>query len=419
MREASTPDAGFAAAVRALLERPFLTRSDDIWPAIVANDTALVEYFEETCGWALTVDARRGHARLHKRRVEPDPTRSLRRDNGTPMRRGGYAMLALVAAELVSRPTTTVGDLADNLATAALADTTLPAFDPTVHAHRLAFVDALRWYVTNSFAQITAGDLDRYHGGTGDAVIAADPARFSELLATSTPPSRVPAGTTDDWVAALSAEPRYQLVEDGRGDSDAVNRHSRHQLGRALLDDPGVIIEDLDDNARRYLASGPGRARLRDATERAGFIYEESSDVIVAVDPSAEATDRTFGRSVDTITQVAIAILDEITPNRDSTDAVSVDTIEAFVDTLLGQDPDWAASYQKPGGAQLLAREALETLAAFTLTTPAPTTPAATFESDPGTAAATGTLAVRPTPLAGRFVTTVIDSRTGFTEETP
>lgn len=407
-------DEEFAWAARALLATPFITRGADVWPAIVARSAELGDYFEETCGWTLNVDARRGTARLYKRHRTPDPTRPLLRDNGTAMRRGGYAIVALVAAELVSRPATTVGDLADNLAAASLADTTLPAFDPTVHAHRLQFVDALRRFVAGGFAQITAGDLDRYRGGTGDAVIVADPARFSELLATATPPSRITATTTGEWVDALATEPRYQLVTEGRGDVDAVNRHARHQLGRRLLDDPCVDVESLDDEARRYLASISGRAVLRTAVERAGFILEEASDVLVAVDPTGEATDRTFGRTVDTVTQVAVAVLDDLKPNRDTVDPVPVATVEAFVADLLADDTEWAAAYQKPDGAHLLTREALDVLTAFDLVTIEPA-PAPPEDVDGG---ATPGLVVRPAPSAGRFVTTVIDSRTP-TEETP
>lgn len=439
----STADEEFAWAVRALLAQPFITRGADVWPAIVANSAELTDYFEDGCGWTLDVDARRGSARLLKRHREPDPTRPLRRENGTAMRRGGYAILLFVASELVSRPTTTVGDLADNLAAASLADTTLPAFDATVYAHRLLFVDALHWFVSYGFAQVTAGDLERYSGGTGDAVVVADAARFSELLATATPPSRVTASSTADWVTALTAEPRYQLVLDGRGDADAVNRFARHQLGRRLLDDPCMEVASLSEDQQRYLASIAGRGVVRAAVERAGFVLEEASDVLVAVDPTGEATDRSFGRTVDTVTQVAVAVLDEVKPNRDTVDAVPVEDVEAFVADLLADDLEWAAAYQKPGGARALARAALDVLVAFNLvtvdetadvadmTTPSAPDPAdpATHDPEPGGPDAgiaddvsvtreRAARLVRPAPSAARFVTNVIDNRS-LSKDTP
>lgn len=384
-------DTEFAVAVRALLDRPFLTRTDPVWPAVAAHGDELADYFEDACGWALRIDRRAGTARLAKRHRQPDPTRPLRKSNGRPMRRSGYGMLFLIAAELISRPMTTVGDLADNIAAATRADTTLPAFDPTVHSNRLGFVDALRWYVDAGFVDVTAGDLDRYSGGADDAVLTAEPARFAQLLATATPPSRLQADTTEEWIEALADEPRYQLVEDGRADVEAINRRARHMLGRALLDDPAVLLDDVDDDVRRYLMSGPGRARMRSAVERAGFVFEESRDVLVAVDPTGEASDASFGGNVDIITQVAVAVLDELLPNRDAVEPVAAVDVESFVEGLLAEDRQWAASYQ-PDGAATLASAALDVLAGFALVT----------RTDHH---------VAPTAAAGRFVTTIIDSR--------
>lgn len=385
-----------AAGVRALLDRPFLTRTDPAWPAVAGHADTLTRFFEDSCGWVLRVDRRAGTARLRKRHRQPDPTRPQRRDNGSPMRRDHYGLLFLIAAELITRPTSTVGDLADNVAVATQADTRLPGFSATVHANRLMFAELLGWFVTARFAAVTAGSLDRYSRGDGDAVIVADQSRLSQLLATDTPPSRITADTTDGWVEALSHEPRYQLVHDGRGDPDAVNRYARHQLGRAVLDDPVVAVDRLDEQAARYLGTITGRARLQHAAETAGFVLEESRDVLVAVDPTGEATDRAFGGTTDIVTQVAAAILDELCPNRDSADPVPYGNVEAFVAGLLAADPGWAVSYQTDSGPRALTAAALAVLEAFGLAR-------CTARDSTGT--------VSPLPAAGRYVTTIIDSR--------
>ena len=182
---------------------------------------------------------------------------------------------------------------------------------------------------------------------------------------------------------------------------------------------------------------------MRAAVERAGFVLEEASDVLVAVDPTGEATDRSFGRTVDTVTQVAVAVLDELKPNRDTVDAVPVEDVEAFVADLLADDLEWAAAYQKPGGARALARAALDVLVAFNLVTvddtadvPDMTTPSAPDPADPATndpdpggpvagiaddVSVTPERAarlVRPAPSAARFVTSVIDNRS-LSKDTP
>lgn len=410
-RARSDAEARFAAAAQALLMTPLLDRTHPAWPDIVVERRELRDWFEELCGWNLHVDARGGVARLYKRRT-PDPTRPLRRANNTPMRRDGYAILMLCAAELISRPTTTLGDLADNIAVASTSDSTLPSFDPTQQRDRHHFVDAVRWLADNGLITITAGNLDRFADGEGEAVISADPSRFALLLASTTPPSRIQASTTDEWIAALCEEPRYREAAHGEGDEEAVRRHARHQLGRALLDDPVLHPDRLAPHVQRYLSSGAGRDWVLTRVRRAGFRIEESSDSVVAVDPSGEATDRSFGRSVDTITQVAVVLLAELCPQRRPR-SLPVAELEATVDALLAEDPRWAAAYQKPDGAATLTQEALETLVAFGLVELHETEPPDDCEPAraPGGDVPGAAAVVTARPVAARFDLTVLDNR--------
>jgi uncharacterized protein (TIGR02678 family) len=388
-------DTSFADAVRAFLRRPLLDRSSPAWSAIVTNRTALIEYFEENCGWTLHVDTRLGLARLHKR-CAPDATRPLNRVGdkpNNPMRPDGYAVLMLTAAELVTRPVTTIGSLADNLAAASLTDPTLPPFDTGVATHRRQLVDAIAWFVSHNLLEVTAGNLDDYQERSGDAVLVADPTRFGRLLSSATPPSRLQAG--DDWIAALAHEPRYDSVAEGRADAEAENRYARHTIGRRLLDNPALLTADLDEIQARYLTQGGGFAALRRAVGRAGLDLEANSDCVVAVDETTESTDRTFGRSADTVTQVAVAIIDLLCPNRDGTTAPIEDVVD-LVAMLLAEDTGWAVAYQNDGGAQRLTDSALQLLAGFGL---------ARFDDD------NNPTGVTATPAAGRFVTTVNDCR--------
>jgi len=389
-------DTRFAEAARSLLRHPLQDRSDPAWADIVTNRAALVQYFEDTCGWNLHVDTRLGLARLHKR-VQPDATRPVLRHNDsrgdTPFRADGYAVLMMAAAELVTRPITSVGDLADNLAAAALADPLLPPFDSGVAAHRRQLVDAITWLLAHHLLEVTAGSLDAYQDRAGDAVLVADSARFGRLLSSSTPPSRLQSD--DDWVAALSHEPRYSAVEEGRSDAEVENRYARHTLARRLLDDPAVVTDDLDEIATRYLATGSGFGALKRAVSRAGLELEASSDCLVAVDSTEEATDRTFGRSADIVTQLAVAIVDRLCPNRDGTTA-SVRDVTAAVTELLAQDESWAVAYQREGGAEFLTDRSLQLLVGFKLAR-------LDDETQPTT--------VTATPVASRFVTTISDHR--------
>lgn len=392
----TTADASFAEAARSLLRQPLQDRSSPAWTSIVTNRTALIEYFEENCGWTLHIDTRIGLARLHKR-CTPDARRPLVRPNDsradTPMRADGYAVLLMTAAELVTRPITTVGSLADNLAAAALADPSLPPFDTGVAGHRRQLIDAIAWFVSNHLLEVTAGSLDDYQDRSGDAVLVADSTRFGRILSSATPPSRL--HPDDEWIEALGNEPRYSAITEGRADAEAENRYARHSIGRRLLDDPAVMTDDLDEIQVRYLTAGGGFAALRRAVAHAGLDLEANSDCLVAIDDTTESTDRTFGRNSDTVTQVAVAIIDQLCPNRGGTTA-SIGDVVAMVAALLADDTGWAVAYQGEGGAQRLTDRALQLLAGFGLTR---------FDDDSAPSEVTAT------PVASRFVTTVNDCR--------
>lgn len=393
MRATPDVDTRFTHATQALLANPFIDRSHDAWADVVVERDELRVYFDELCGWLLNVDVRAGFARLYKRR-RPDPTRPLLRVNDTAMTSEGYALLMVCAAELITRPTTSLSDLARNLEVAAIADSTLPSFDPTVHRHRLAFVDAVRWLEAASLVRITAGNVDGYADGESEAVIVADPLRFSQMLASSTPPSRIRATDTGGWIDALCDEPRYQESSSGQGADRAVRLHARHMLARELIDDPALHTTDHDGHVLRYLTSGEGRARLVEGARRAGYVVELSADCIVAVDTGRTTTDRVFGAS-DTVTQVAAALLAHLSPER-RPGSSTLDELEVITAQLLADDTKWAVTYQRRDGAVVLTAAALDVLIAFDLVT---------IVQDGGTT----TITTRPS--AGRYSVHITDNR--------
>lgn len=384
-----------ASAIRALLARPLLTRErdEDTFRQVVAHRTDLVDWFDQTCGWPLTVDVPGGTARLVKRRQDPDATRPARRPtDGRPFDRMRYVLAMTVCAELVTRPHTTIGDLADAVAVVTAGEQALPAFDAGDRRHRGAFVDVLRWLDDAGVLAVTAGDLDRFSGERHDAVLQADTKRLAGMLASATPPSRAAAATTEEWVAALTAEPRYGDVTSPDVASEQRNRWGRHQVVRALLDDPAVDLDDLDDAARAYLDTPTGRTVVADAVAAAGLTLERHADVLVAVDESRTATDATFGDGSAIVSQVAATLLDALVGDERRPRATSMAALTATVAGLLADDPGWARTYQDDGGARSLAAAAVDTLVAFGL---------ATRDGD----------RVAGRPAAARYAVTVTDAR--------
>ena len=147
MSAAGTEREWYAASIRALLADPLVLRSRDeeTFRAIAAERTPLAAWFEDNLGWQLCVDVRAGIARLHKRTAGPDARRGLRRSRSSkrPFDAFRYQLLTLACAQLLRRPHTTLGDLADAVTRIAAGDADLHAFDVARFSDRIAFVDAL------------------------------------------------------------------------------------------------------------------------------------------------------------------------------------------------------------------------------------------------------------------------------------
>lgn len=88
-------------AVRTLLGHPLVDAAADPdgFRNVVRHRVWLVDWFESSCGWPLTVDVGAGFARLVKRRPDPDPRRPFVRTRGAggPFDRRRYQLLCRVA----------------------------------------------------------------------------------------------------------------------------------------------------------------------------------------------------------------------------------------------------------------------------------------------------------------------------------
>ena len=417
-------DAERAEAIQHLLRRPLLDARahQDAYTLVARHGDWLIRWFDDTCGWALHVDAAAGFARLAKRQADPDPTRPLRRlrGSGAPFDRRRYQLLCLVAAELVSHPVTTVGLLARAVAAAG-------AFTPERHGDRVAFVDALLVLRSWRAVEVSSGEVEDYVGSEkANALLTADLARLQRLLAPATAPSRVdPAAPFEGALAALLAEPRY---DGAHLDASNPHRATRHRLARRLLDDPVLHLDECTDDERDYLASGAGRTWVRQRVAAAGLVLEERNDGLLAVDPAARSTDDTFPGPSGTVHQMALLLVDHLvtdapadarvdrfaptwehtpargvtpgatdlgaaptavgppeptsspaapTPGRPEPSPVATTgrrprtrsrtELVAAVAERLAAHPKWAKAYQEPGGAERLSDEAVALLAAFGL----------------------------------------------------
>jgi uncharacterized protein (TIGR02678 family) len=270
---------------------------------------------------------------------------------------------------LVRHPVTTVGLLAAAVRGSASLDTSR-------HAERAAFVDALRALIGWGVLHASSGDVDAFvESDRANAMLTAATARLHRLLVSPAAPSSLPPDVDCEGATAhLLVEPRYgSRPEDGdiEESDESRNRWARHRLGRRLLDDPAVHIEDLDPAEATYLGSLSGRRWARDRVEEAGLELEERSEGLVAVDPDAIATDAQFPAPVGNAHQLALLLADRLVTSDPNGARVLAQLTPAQlheeVDGVLTRFPAWARSQREEGGADRLGRAAADLLVSFGL----------------------------------------------------
>jgi len=361
-----------AAAVRSLLAAPLLDADidRDAFGLVVRHAEWLVAFFEDTSGWTLTVDAAAGFARLAKRPVAIDTSRTLCRTRGSagPFDRRRYQLLCLVCAELVRHPVTTIGLLSASVTAEARLDTSR-------HGERSAFVDALRALIAWGALRASGGEVDAFvDTERANAILTADTARLHRLLVSATAASALPAEmSVDDAIDRLAAEPRYgEAAGDPASASDELrNRWARHRLGRRLLDDPVTYGDELSDVENDYLASLSGRRWLRDRALQAGFELEERAEGFVAVDPHAVATDIRFPAPMGNAHQLALLLVDRLAPpgydGRRTLGRLRPPELRRELDAILARFPAWARGRRDAEGPDRLLHDAVDVLVAFGL----------------------------------------------------
>ena len=360
-----------ARAVRELLATPILNVDidPDRFGLVARHHEWLATWFETTCGWQLTVDIGAGFARLAKRSAHPDPTRPLRRLRGNKgsFDRRRFQLLCLVCAELVRRPVTTIGLLAQAIPPDA-------QFDTSRRVDRTAFVDALLALGQWGVVRATAGSVDAFvEDERGNAILTADTARLHRLLATPNAPSGLSdIVSLDEATEALLAEPRYgEAARDlGAVSDDQRLLWTRHSLARRVFDDPVTLLEDLSQAEQDYMAHPSGRRWLRDRVVEAGFELEERAEGVIAVDPDAIATDLQFPSPQGNTYQLALFLIDRLVTKGiggRTVGTLSTTALRHAVNEVLADHPGWARAYREEGGPALLLEEAVELLVSFGL----------------------------------------------------
>ena len=360
-----------ARGIRALLASPLLTARDrpDDFEVIRRRREPLIRWFDYFCGWALTMEARAGYARLAKvRRLERGRPALRRRSGAAPFDRRRYTLLCVAAAELLATPVTTIGLLADRVAQASAADPDLPGMDTASRAERMAFVDALRLLESMGAVEVLDGATESYVSSTEAKVLyRVDATLLMRLIAAPNGPSRLldPPAALTDRLDSLLHEARYAGANPD-DEPSAVQRNLglRHAVFRRLLDDPVVHRDELSPAEIDYLTSPTGRQLLRRAAEEAGLVLEERSEGWLLIDPDGIATDSRFPDDTSHPKVAALALLDRLNAEPAG---VTDEQLTVAADHLLRRHPRWAKAYQGEDGSRRLRDAALAVLEQFGL----------------------------------------------------
>ncbi|MGW6930703.1 TIGR02678 family protein [Lentzea sp. NPDC054927] len=319
-----------ARGVRMLLARPLLTavQDPDGFDLIRRRREPIVKWFDYYCGWRVHVEPRAGYARLFKTTQQPDRTRPM-------FDRRRYMLLCVVCAELLAAPTTTAEALAERTKQAIALDG-LPSFDPSRRSDRNAFADVVKFLEDHGIIEHNEPQL------------RADPMLITRLLAAPV------SASTVDTIADMTHETRYE------------NAHrslwQRHSTMRRLIDDPVVYKEDLTASQLAFLTSPSGRKIVQTGVGLAGCTLEERAEGFLVIDADAVATDTRFPDDDSNAKVVALLLLDRLAQGPARFEELVEETRE-----LLTKFRNWGKAYQSDGGADRLAAEGLELLAAFGL----------------------------------------------------
>jgi uncharacterized protein (TIGR02678 family) len=129
----------------------------------------------------------------------------------------------------------------------------------------------------------------------------------------------------------------------------------RHQLARRLLDDPVVYFDELEPEARDYLANqrGPLAARLGEATD---LHAEQRAEGVALVDAEGELSD-THLPAEGTLAHATLLVAQYLVDSQEFVAELDVAAYLRRAADTYGRY--WRKAEREPGAEVALAREAL------------------------------------------------------------
>lgn len=352
-------------ALRALLAAPFVDGADPAFALVRHHERELARTAADVFGYRLEVGSTA--ARLIGPPTPAGLTRPLRIRPGTvtgrarpvdawPALSDRAAVLLFLTLAALERggPQVAIADLAQAVRQAG-ADANPPiAVDFDARYERAAFADGLDLLVTWGVVDHTSGSHESFRHreqGEDEALLTVDRRRLALLLA--------------DPVRAAGAERPSDVLGEQRPYADSPEGAARarsHRLARRLVEDPVLLLDDLDEEDRAYFLSQ--RTRLESVVaELAGLTIERRAEGTAGIVADRDLTDLPFPTNA-TRKQLALLLCDTLATRA----ALGPEELRDAVRELLrrhrdhwGRDPDDAESVARiaADAARLLADLAL------------------------------------------------------------
>ncbi|MFF0813731.1 TIGR02678 family protein [Rhodococcus sp. NPDC003318] len=233
-------------------------------------------------------------ARLFTAADRLDPTTPARTVGDRAFDRRRYAYLALALAALGRAGNqVTLSELAEHVAAEA---SQVPSVELSTEraADRDAFVDAVGWLAARGAITLADGDASGWASNpdAGEALYDID---RSVVIALFRPPRALQHLSS---VRGLLAAPT----------EETATRETTRRVRRALVQQPVVYADELDDDERLQLALPRTAADVERLT---GLVAERRAEGIALIDPSGRLSDVRFP-STGTVAQVALLLAGEI-----------------------------------------------------------------------------------------------------------
>ena len=297
-------------AARALLRSPLLTaRVGEEFRLVLKWETVLRTEFAQKLGYRL--DVSRSAARLLRRPASLTDQRGARLETGRLLGRWGYVYVCLTLAALEPPGHQVLAsELLARIAQLARGDHRLQ-LDSTQFVQRRAFRDAVRYLEQIGVLAVRDGDVESL---ISDGQVLWDIDRDAAAMCMVASPSVLRSVTS---VVDFVAEP-VPIDSDGRA------RRARHMLNRRMIDQPVVMLSDLETDEAE-LAWRNRRREAENLARLTGCEIELRREGLAIIDhPSQPMSDQRFPGST-TVAHAALLWLTALLDHADPTDSASDD----------------------------------------------------------------------------------------------